>query len=482
MSLENNNLEHGAPVSRRAFGSRRLTLDSQRFRIDSEGFEGLPPGIAAPHTLLALVKASAPALGLHGTDQRMMDKLFQYTRPVDWTPPSRPIVSVSNEVLAEDLCLSRSAVQRALRRLQEHGLIVMKDSPTGQRYFRRDPETKAIMPARSFGIDLSILAVRHVEIAALAARHDAEKRARRDAKRRAIIAWRCLTQLAETASEEGLWSAVWDSMMGRAKALHIVIPLLRTLAERQHVATALENLRQEARAILETAFAHAAAKAEEDTQKRPTGSADAALKNDTEGSYDWNPVSSRQREGWRGGTRSPNPERLEGQETSDAPGEGARVHVSPEEIVRLVPELRAVAGPAPDWARLGDACEELRATYEIGHRLWERARLALGGAQKRIIAFADMLTYPDAHFTKTRGAYFAGMVQKAEAGRLNLGSSVYGMRQRAAIHARASFAPRTSNVRSAPQSTTHVSSALGAAARRFNSAAAGEGEAGRGRP
>lgn len=482
MSLENNHLNSETPSSRRAFGSRRLTLDSQRYRIDSERFDGLPKGISAPHALLALVKASAPALGLHGTDQRMIDKLFQYTRPIDWTPPSRPIVSVSNEVLAEDLSLSRSAVQRALRRLQEHGLIVMKDSPTGQRYFRRDPETKAIMPARSFGIDLSILAVRHSELGVLAARHDAEKRQRRDAKRRAIIAWRCLAQLAETASEEGLWTSAWDGLMGRAEALHILIPRLRSLAERQHVAGALENLREEARAMLETAFAAAANQGDKARHTRPMGSADAPLKNDTEGSNNWNPVSARQIEGWRSGARPLNPERQESLEGTGAPEQEMRVHISPEEIVRLVPELRAGTGPAPDWARLGEACEQLRADYEIGHRLWERARLALGGAQKRIIAFADMLTYPDAHFTKTRGAYFAGMVQKAEAGRLNLGSSVYGMRQRAAIHSRASFTPRLSKARAASQSTIHVSSALGAAARRLGAAAAGEEGSGRGRP
>ena len=179
MRNEINDLSTEPTKSRRVFGSRRMTLDSQRWRAEAETFRGLPAGIAAPHRLLALVKAAAPALALGGTDQRLMDKLFQYTRPIDWAPPSRPVVSVSNEVLAEDLSLSRSAIQRALRRCQEHGLIVMKDSPTGQRYFRRHADTGAILPEKSFGIDLAILAVRAGELEALARRHEAAKRGAR---------------------------------------------------------------------------------------------------------------------------------------------------------------------------------------------------------------------------------------------------------------------------------------------------------------
>lgn len=159
------------PARRRAPGARRLGSESHRWRTEAQRFTGLPAGITAAHRLLAIVKAAAPALGLNGTDERLMDKLFQYTRPADWTPPSRPIVAVSNEVLSLDLALSRSAIQRALRRLQEHGLIVMKDSATGQRYFRRHEATGAILSDRSFGIDLAILAVRHAELAGLAEQH-----------------------------------------------------------------------------------------------------------------------------------------------------------------------------------------------------------------------------------------------------------------------------------------------------------------------
>ena len=118
------------------------------------------------------------------------------------------------------------------------------------------------------------------------------------------------------------------------------------------------------------------------------------------------------------------------QETEHRVGEQlSDVRISPTEVAALVPELRLLAGPDPSWADLGQACETLRADFAISHRKWNRAFDALG-LQRRIIAFPDMLTYPDAHFQKGRGAYFAGMIKLAEAGSLNLGSSLYGMRAR----------------------------------------------------
>ncbi len=193
MNTANNELPE-ISGQRRAPGARRLNPESQHWRAEAEQFAGLPAGFTTAHKLLAIVKAAAPAIGLSGTDERLIDKLFQYTRAIDWTLPSRPIVSVSNEVLCLDLALSRSAIQRALRRLQEHGLIVMKDSPTAQRYFRRHEVTGAILPAKSFGFDLGIIAVRHAELSALADGHKADRLARREAKRRAIIAARMLAQ------------------------------------------------------------------------------------------------------------------------------------------------------------------------------------------------------------------------------------------------------------------------------------------------
>lgn len=407
---------------RRAQGARRLTAESHNWRTGAERFCGLPAGVTTAHKLLAIVKAAAPALGLNGTDERLIDKLFQYTRAIDWTPPSRPIVAVSNEVLSLDLALSRSAVQRALRRLQEHGLIVMKDSPTGQRYFRRHETTGAIVADRSFGIDLAILAVRHSELAALAEEHKREKLARREARRRAIIAARMLAQTIETADEEELWSALWERLETDGRALHGQIAGTAERHDREILAARLEALAAEGRAALATAFEQHSRKVE----TRPAGRADATHITYTEGSSDCS-VSAGQ-EGSSRGNRLRQDTRARRQQGEERRSPGT-VRISAPEVAALVPELRLLAGPDPTWADLGQACETLRVDFGIGHRLWNRA-FDVFGMQRRIIAFADMLTYPDDHFAKGRGAYFAGMVKLAEAGRLNLGSSLYGMRAR----------------------------------------------------
>lgn len=410
------------PARRRAPGARRLGAESHRWRTEAERFCGLPAGITTAHKLLAIVKAAAPALGLNGTDERLIDKLFQYTRAIDWTPPSRPIVAVSNEVLCVDLALSRSAIQRALRRLQEHGLIVMKDSPTGQRYFRRHEASGAIVADRSFGIDLAILAVRHGELADLAESHKRERLARREARRRAIIAARMLAQCVETADEEGQWSTQWERLETEGRALHRQIAGAELRHDREALAERLEALAAEAR----TALAAALEQLAEVVEMRPAGRVDATPITYTDG-FEISSVSAEQEGGSRGDR--------EQQETvgrSEKRAEGRSHHsvrISAGEVAALVPELRLLAGPEPTWADLGQACEALRVDFSIGHRLWDRAFDALG-MQRRIIAFADMLTYADDHFAKGRGAYFAGMVKLAEAGRLNLGSSLYGMRTR----------------------------------------------------
>ena len=49
----------------------------------------------------------------------------------------------------------------------------------------------------------------------------------------------------------------------------------------------------------------------------------------------------------------------------------------------------------------------------------------------RLITLADLLSFPDSHFTSTRPAYFQGMVNRAKRGELRLDRALYGMRGRA---------------------------------------------------
>ena len=57
------------------------------------------------------------------------------------------------------------------------------------------------------------------------------------------------------------------------------------------------------------------------------------------------------------------------------------------------------------------------------------------GRQGRLITLADLLTFPDSHFTGSRPAYFQAMINRAKRGELRLDRALYGMRNRAKLRA-----------------------------------------------
>jgi replication initiation protein RepC len=184
MSIQTNQLSAG-PADRRAYGRRKLDLESLAFRSRTGEFKGLPGGVTAHHALLDTLKAAAPALGLSRELVELMDKLFSYSSPQDWVEGSRPIVWPSNFTLAEDLDCSMRAIQAQVAGLVRAGLIAMKDSPTGRRYGERDAATKKLTLAHCYGFDLSLLAIRYSELKAAADKHASAKAAKAEARRRA---------------------------------------------------------------------------------------------------------------------------------------------------------------------------------------------------------------------------------------------------------------------------------------------------------
>ncbi len=80
----------------------------------------------------------------------------------------------------QELGLGPSQVKNLNRQLVELGLVVMKDSPNGKRYGRRDPQGRIV---EAYGFDLSPLASRHAEFKA-EAEAGREERARVQALRR----------------------------------------------------------------------------------------------------------------------------------------------------------------------------------------------------------------------------------------------------------------------------------------------------------
>ncbi|WP_121634446.1 plasmid replication protein RepC [Tropicibacter alexandrii] len=115
------------------------------------------------HILIETLRRAAPLMGLKSTVIATLDAMLSCL------PPKRQhdTVFASNETLAFRLNgISDRTIRRHAAILQEHGLLIRRDSPNRKRYMRRSPSEPV---ALRFGFDLSPVFARFAEIAALAA-------------------------------------------------------------------------------------------------------------------------------------------------------------------------------------------------------------------------------------------------------------------------------------------------------------------------
>ena len=105
------------------------------------------------------------------------------------------------------------------------------------------------------------------------------------------------------------------------------------------------------------------------------------------------------------------------------------MRLSTDELMLLAPRLRAyLKTPTPAWPEIVDAADWLRGELGVSKSLWGEACQAMGREQAAI-AIAIVSAKPAEHFRSTPGGYFHGMVAKAKAGELNLGRTIWGLRQ-----------------------------------------------------
>ena len=110
---------------------------------------------------------------------------------------------------------------------------------------------------------------------------------------------------------------------------------------------------------------------------------------------------------------------------------GTVLRVTPEDVVKLAPKLRAyLQRPSPTWPELVDAADWLRHDLGISKPLWGEACVTMGREQAAI-ALAIVAAKPAEHFRTSPGGYYRGMVTKARAGELNLARTIWGMRSAA---------------------------------------------------
>ena len=197
----------------RLTGRRALTLGQLK------ALDYPPPSVGGPSRgqVLAMVKKAAPLLGLRHGLVMVLDLLFSISFDQDWLGDGRPIVWPSNRRLQELTSLSRSQVKSVLGLLFDLGLIAMRDSGNGHRWGQRNGPQGHITQA--FGIDLSPLAARYDEFAALVDEDD-RRRARAGHLRAEISAVRrAVLTLADRGMADAPEAADWPAVALRARQL-----------------------------------------------------------------------------------------------------------------------------------------------------------------------------------------------------------------------------------------------------------------------
>jgi replication initiation protein RepC len=405
-------------------GSRRLTLTMMAVRDQADRFEGVARGSAKPLRFLAAFQEAEPYLGLPPQAFKLIAWLVKMTQGQDWEAGSRPIAWPSALRQQEFLQLTPSAVKTLNRVLFEAGIFVLRDSPTGKRYGRRDDQGRII---EAYGFDLSPLAFRADEFIRIAAEARAERERMQALKRRATCARRAIAQVGATLAEAGPLPFDWPQLAAETADLVRAIRKAATSNDLAVIVQALESRKAQVEAWCDEA--RKAGKID------PTGPVDRPhiittkpilYPSDTvmasEGSS-WGETASRERtSGLEAKTDSV------GKTTTQAQEPPTKIY--PAELLQLAPRLADhIAQPYPEWPDIVAAAGDgLRVDLGISPSLWGEACVAVG-RQMAAVALAVVSTKPREHFTRGAGGYFAAMIKRAKTGELHLDRSLWKLRR-----------------------------------------------------
>lgn len=411
------------PPASRPTGLRRLTPPMLPTARLAEGFAG---GDITPGQALAAFKAAAPYLGIGPRVSQAIDWLFRFTQPQDWHAGSRPIVWPSAAIQSAELGITETQTKRLNRHLAELGLIVMRDSPNGKRYGRRDKNGHII---EAYGFDLSPIAQRIEEFRGIAEAGREERAAVAALRRRASIARASLRQTWETYREQRIEAP--EALRAAGQAASQGLKGVDSSTRLQPAVEALEAAAVAARRSLEAALedvAQAKQTAADPVNMCPTGHAN--VPHITATNHPLNPEQDTvMAQGGRSRGELPGKSApAEIVKRPDEPDRGAVMKLTTDELVRLAPRLRPyLARPSPTWPEIVDAADWLRHDLGVSKPLWAEACLTMGREQAAI-AIALVSAKPAGYFRTSPGGYYRGMVERARAGNLHLDRTIWGMR------------------------------------------------------
>jgi replication initiation protein RepC len=426
-------------------GSRKFSPLISRYAADFEN-RSLPAERPNRFAALRAVADAAPHLRIPLPLICALEFLVVCTADQDWTGDAPPIAWPSNEHLGKRLQVSPTALKLTIRRLQEFGLVVMRDSPNGKRFGRRDAHGQIV---EAFGFDLSPLLHRHEEFRRVAAEGAARRREIVRLHRQAVSARRRIMQTLDMLAEAGTPLDDLAKSATEARALSAQATMAKRADRLDALIEALARLEQLKTGTVKLAEAlHGAAKPltldEETVWKRsnsdPKGSENGPHidtqitslnssemntgRRDFQDKGNAKPPQKAQERPLGRRVPSPRPvDQIEPRPVSRIPD-----GLYPDELIALCPALQNfVPDHAASFGDLRTGASALAAEMGVSPHGWQRAcaNLSLVVAIACVVLAANK---PDDELHTTKAHYFMGLVKRGEAGGLDLETSFRFMR------------------------------------------------------
>lgn len=428
--------------------SRGGRISSPKFRASiqqSEDFAGLEEDTNR-YDLLILVKRAGREAGLTSKMIELLDYYMSFTRDIDWSAGSRPIVFQSLSKTAMDLGVTERQIQNLEKSLFEAGVLTWHDSGNHKRYGKRCPETGEILFA--YGVDLTPLAYKEQELQHILHEKQLFQQAWMETKRQ-ISYYRSqirsvLAELAEagvqgrgliTPSEIEDHHKAYEKIAMQIRSHMSMETLRELLSKHKHLHAELLAIFEQGADMnnnpLETS--KTSSRSEENcTHNKATIKQPFFKKNTSSPTANgFQESSSRSQEPGRDRARQ-----REDQEAFISKEEQIKstglLHISLKQALNASSEEFKAHIPmekrAMNWRDLVEAAFKRKSEIDISQSAWGRACFELTREGAAIcVLLTDQGMNREKNPVRKPGAYFNAMIKRAGQGKLNLQQSIMGL-------------------------------------------------------
>jgi replication initiation protein RepC len=396
-------------------GFRRLKLSSLKIDQAQQRAEQGQGASLSKNAVRDMVRRCAPALGLHASQRLMLMSLLEYTNAVDWEEGAVPLVWPSNRELSEILGRSERQVINILNDLNALGLIAFKHSPNGRRFGHRGANGAIV---EAFGLDLSPLNTRAMEIEASYNLWQAERQALLQAKRARTILRRTVVMYIQVLMEQDVATESFEERLS-----DLLDAPCSTRTSFEQINQALDGLLNQIKALaihlLNTPKTN-----DKSQNTSPKTAVEFTSLQDSEidhllkknGAY--TPCSENtSRSGY---ARPKNAVSLKKSDFGDVTGHNETSNmISLELLCQAAPIVNLYAlEPLRNWAEVVRLASQLKAGLQINLTTWERATSVMGpiGAAASLFYVLHLRESQKLNNARNAGAYFNKLISLYETG------------------------------------------------------------------